>query len=262
MRCSVTGWPGGRRPWCRPRCAAGWPGWRPGIPTGPSPRIRWSGTPSGRLVLDAAGTAAETALAGLPAGTVTSRADALRVVEVIELLLDAGQWQPADDMYTSRSGRPEVWKTLPAARLGQRAATAFVATPARRAACATQLSPARLGFYLDAVGLFAMNAGDLATAREYLPLAVRHDRDAGDMANLAIGLRNLAECLGQLGQPGPARDAAAEALTCAETAGDREHIRNSHAYLGWLAGLAGDAAAGRAAVHRRRPDRGRRRPGR
>ena len=52
-----------------------------------------------RLVLDAAGTAAETSLAGLPAGKVTSRADALRVVEAIELLLDAGQWQPADDMY-------------------------------------------------------------------------------------------------------------------------------------------------------------------
>ena len=58
---------------------------------------------------------------------------------------------------------------LPAARLGQRAATAFVATPARRAACATQLSPDRLGFYLASVGLFAKNAGDLATARDYLP---------------------------------------------------------------------------------------------
>ena len=98
-----------------------------------------------RLVLDAAGTAAETALAEMPAGMVTSRADALRVVEAIELLLDASQWQPADDLYTNRAGHPEVWMTLPAARLGQRAATAFVATPARRDACATQLSPDRSG---------------------------------------------------------------------------------------------------------------------
>ena len=75
-----------------------------------------------RLVMDAAGTAAETTLAGLPAGEVTSRADALRVVEAIELLLDVGQWQPADDMYRSRTGRPAVWQTLPAARLGQRVA--------------------------------------------------------------------------------------------------------------------------------------------
>ena len=58
-----------------------------------------------RLVMGAAGAAAESALAGMPAGTVASRADALRVVEVIELLLDAGQWQPADDMYRARCRR-------------------------------------------------------------------------------------------------------------------------------------------------------------
>ena len=78
---------------------------------------------------------------------------------------------------------PAVWQTLPAARLGQRAAAAFVATPARRDACATQLSLDRLGFYLNEVGLFALNAGDLAAAREYLPMAVRHARDAGDTLN-------------------------------------------------------------------------------
>ena len=65
---------------------------------------------------------------------MTSRADALRVVEAIELLLDAGQWQAADDMYQNRSDNGLVWQTLPAARLGQRAVTAFVATldPPRR----------------------------------------------------------------------------------------------------------------------------------
>lgn len=85
--------------------------------------------------------AAETALAGMPAGIVASRADALRVVEVIELLLDADQWEPADDMYRARcGGNPAAWTTLPAARLGQRIATAFVATSARRAACAGALS--------------------------------------------------------------------------------------------------------------------------
>ena len=41
------------------------------------------------LVLDAAGSAAETSLTGLPAGTVTSRTHALRVVEAIELLLES-----------------------------------------------------------------------------------------------------------------------------------------------------------------------------
>ena len=174
---------------------------------------------------------------------MTSRAQALRVTEAIELLLDAGQWQPADNLYQARSGGGQVWLTLPAARLGQRTATAFVATPARRQDCATHLTPSRLSYYLNAAGLHAMNAGDLDTARDYLTLAVRHGRDAGDMRNLAVCLRNLAECLGHLGLAGPAREAAAESLTSATAADDRDGVRRSHAYLGWLAGLAGDTTA-------------------
>jgi tetratricopeptide (TPR) repeat protein len=195
-----------------------------------------------RLVLDAAGTAAETSLAGMPEGVVTSRADALRVVEAIELLLDADQWQAADDIFVNRSGRPPAWITLPAARLGQRAATAFVAAPARRDACADQLGPGDLAFYLNAVGLFAGDAGDLVTAREYLSMAVRHYRDAQNASAVAIGLRNLARCLGQVGQSGVAKDATAEALTISQAADNREGTRGAHALLGWVAGLAEDTA--------------------
>jgi tetratricopeptide (TPR) repeat protein len=195
------------------------------------------------LALPAATTAADTSLTGLPQGTVTSRADALRVTEAIELLLDAGQWQAADNLYVARCDNGTVWQDLPAARLGQRTATAFVATPTRRDACATHLTPNDLGFYLNGTGLSATIAGDLATARDYLTLAARHARDAGDMRNLSACLQNLADCLGLLGLAGPAREAAAEALTCAETADQQGHMCESHAYLGWMAGLTGDTTA-------------------
>ena len=218
---------------------AGLATWHPDGRISAHPLVRDTFRP---LVMGAAETAAETALAGMPAGRVASRADALRVVEAIELLLDASHWQPADDLYLARCGRPSVWLTLPAARLGQRTATAFVATPARRTACAAHLTPHHLGFYLASAGLFAMHAGDLATAGEYLPLAVRHDRDAGNTPSMAIGLRNLAACFGQLGQMGPARDAAAESLTCAWATGDRQDICDSVACVGWLASLVGDTA--------------------
>ena len=75
--------------------------WHPDGTISAHPLVRETFRP---LVLDAAGAAAEAALTGLPEGTVASRADGLRVVEAIELLLDAGQWQPADSMY---AGRPE-----------------------------------------------------------------------------------------------------------------------------------------------------------
>jgi tetratricopeptide (TPR) repeat protein len=236
----LAGWtPGMVRAAVRERLA-GLATWHPDGTISAHPLVRDTFRP---LALQAANTAADTSLTGLPEGTVTSRADALRVTEAIELLLDAGQWQPADDLYRSRCDNGAVWKRLPAARLGQRTATAFVATSARRDACATHLTPSRLSFYLNDVGLFAMNAGDLAMARDYATLAARHYRDLGDMRNLAVVLRNLADCLGRLGLGGPAREAAAEAPLRAESADHRDGIYRSHAFLGWLAGLVGDATA-------------------
>jgi hypothetical protein len=218
---------------------AGMASWHPDGTVSAHPLVRDAFRP---LVMAAAETAADTVLAGMPAGIVQNRADALLVVEVIELLLDAGEWRAADDMYRVRSGRPPVWQTLPAARLGQRAAAAFVATQDRRAACATQLSQDRLSFYQNDAGLFAMNSGDLATAHEYWSMSCRYCRDAGDTVNLSIDLTNLAESLGYLGRVAAARDAATESLACAQAAGDRLALRDAHVYLGWLADLAGDVA--------------------
>jgi len=194
------------------------------------------------LVLDASLVAADTVLADLPEGQVGTRADALRVVEVIELLLDAGQWEAADDMYRGRSGKPSAWLTLPAARLGQRANSTFVATAARRVACAAELTPGRQRFHLANVGLYATNAGDLVSAQEYLSTASFGYRSAGEAPGLSISLQNLAECLGHLGELSPAREAAAEAFICSSRADDRMRVRHLRATLGWLAGVSGDIA--------------------
>jgi tetratricopeptide (TPR) repeat protein len=220
--------------------------WHPDGTISAHPLVRDTFRP---LALQAAATAANTSLTGVPEGRLSSRADALRVTEAIELLLDVGQWEPADSLYRGRCNDGYVWLRLPAARLGQRTATAFVATPARRDAC---VNLGRLGFYLNETGLFAKNAGDLATARDYLTLAAHRYRSTlaarrypqvGDLRSIAIVLQNLAECLGRLGLADPAREAAAEALNFAKQAGHREDVGNSRAYLGWLAGLAGDATA-------------------
>ena len=218
---------------------AGMASWHPDGTLSTHPLVRDAFRP---LVMAAAESAASTVLAGMPAGKVQNRADALLAVEVIELLLDADEWTAADDMYQSRCDNGYVWSDLPAARFGQRAATAFVATPACRAACATQLGLRSLGFYSNDVGLLAIQSGDLATAREYLSLGSGYFRDAGDLRNLSVSLANLADCLGHLGQVGPARGAAVESLSHAEAAGDRTDTGDVHACLGWLADLSGDVA--------------------
>jgi tetratricopeptide (TPR) repeat protein len=213
--------------------------WHPDGTVSAHPLVRDAFRP---LVIAAAEVASEVSLTGLPEGTVTSRAAALRVVEAVELLLDAGQWQAADELYRARADGGRVLVDMPAARLGQRAESAFVATSARREACLAYLGGSRLGFYLDGVGLHSMRAGDMATARQYLLMAVRQYRDANELSQVPIALSNLCECLGHLGEPGPARDAAAEGLVHAQEWGDPGDIRNAHSDLAWVAELVGDPA--------------------
>jgi hypothetical protein len=203
------------------------------------PLVRESFRP---LALGAAEVAADATLSEVPE-RIASREDGLRVVEAIELLLDADQWHAADDLYQGRTNNGGVWQSLPAARLGQRAASAFVGTPARRQSCADELGLDTKGFYLSWVAGCAMLAGDLVTAREYLDATVQQSRNADDQLNLSIDLRTLAECLGWLGEVEAAQRAAAESATHAATTDDRRHIGTAAAYLGWVAMLAGDSRA-------------------
>jgi len=195
------------------------------------------------LALDAAGTVAEATLGGLPGGAVTNRDDALRVVEVIELLLEAGQWQAADDMYDDRCDGGEIWKHLPAAGLGRRAAEAFVGIPDRQTACTAHLGESRTAYYLNWTGMFMIHAGDPVMASGRLRASTGLRRKAENTVNLSIGLVNLASSFVRCGETGQAREAAAEALTCAETLDTYQgpkRVCNSQGYLAWIADIAGD----------------------
>jgi hypothetical protein len=147
---------------------AGLLSWHPDGTLSAHPLVRETFRP---LALGAAEVAADVALTAVPA-TIASREDGLRVVEAIELLLDADQWEAAYDIYRLRTHSGEVWKRLPAARLGLRAASAFVATPARRHACRDRLPRNELRLFLAAVGVYGVRGGDLVTGREYLEAAV------------------------------------------------------------------------------------------
>jgi tetratricopeptide (TPR) repeat protein len=214
---------------------AGLLSWHPDGTLSAHPLVRDTFRP---LALGAAQVVAYLTLTRVPEGTIATRADGLRVVEAIELLLDADQWRMADHLYRSRTDSGAVWRHLPAARLGQRAAWAFVAIPARQRACLEHLTPRRLAFYLNGVGLSAMNCGDLASALEYLHASARYDRAADDALNLSRSLQNQTECLSCLGEIERATRAAAETLI--HTASARVEMRNSTASRGWVLMLAGD----------------------
>jgi tetratricopeptide (TPR) repeat protein len=191
---------------------------------------------------DAALLALSTALADLPTGRVRSAGEALRVVEMIELLLDADQWEAANDLYRGRTDDGEVWMDLPAARLGQRCASAFVATPERQLACRRRLSDDRLGFFLNEVGLSGATTGDVATAEPFLRAADDHERGLGMRTNRLAALLNLAEYYTCLGDSRQAADAAAKALEIAQDLGDRGPVLNASSYSANALALGGDVA--------------------
>ncbi len=211
--------------------------WHPDHTVSAHPLIRQTFRP---LAYGAAEIAVEQSLTDAPTGAVVSRDQALRVVEAIELLLEADQWGAAHDLYRIRSGDGDVWKNLPAARLGQRAATAFVA-PARRDVCASRLGAYALWNYTNEVGLYATNAGDIAAAREYLNAAIQHGREMGD-GGLSASLLNWTDCLLRIGSTRTATQTAEEVHTRAVDTGNQAQIMYALAYRGWAADLSGETA--------------------
>ncbi len=105
----------------------------------------------------------EIELAGMPKGSIHSYAQALSLVETIELLLDAGDVGAADAIWMGRTDNGSMWHRLPAMRLGQRCALAFVAAMEQR----SDIDRDRLGFFFNEVGLRSAMAGDVLAAMPY-----------------------------------------------------------------------------------------------
>ena len=192
----------------------------------------------GPLAYGAAEIAVQQSLTDAPTGAVVNRDQALRVVEAIELLLEADQWDAAHDLYRVNSRDGDVWKNLPAARLGQRAAAAFVA-PSRRDACATRLGADASWNYMNDVGLYATNAGDIGMARDYLNAVIQHGRTVSD-SRLSTWLQNWTDCLLRIGNTRTATQTAQEVHAVVTRRHGLMQLRYSLAYLAWAADLAGN----------------------
>jgi tetratricopeptide (TPR) repeat protein len=186
--------------------------------------------------------ASEVTLEGLPRGRITSREDAVRVVEIVELLIEAGEWRAADELYQNRAGIPPIWITLPAAWLGQRCAQAFIRNDANRVACEQHLSRVKVRTYLNAAGVLALDAGDIETAKQYLRDATRIQVEGGDERDRASNLLDLAECLLWLGDAEQARVTASAGLAIADRVISPIHLVAANAYFAWALDAAGETA--------------------
>ena len=132
----------------------------------------------------------------------------------IELLLDAGDFKAADELYRDRLKNGSLFKWTPAPAEGLSCALGFVRDESRREWCEQQLSRRRLSFYLNNVGLSAMGSGQHELALRYYGEANDISRELQDAHNLSIDLIE-AELLVFLGRLSEAQRAASEALRLA-----------------------------------------------
>lgn len=213
--------------------------WHPEGLVSAHPLVRGAFRP---LVLtgDTARLASDVALADLPA-VVYTHDEALRVVEMIELLLEAEQWMAADDLHFGFMDRGTNWARIPAARLGERCALAFVGTERRRRTCYEQLSAEHLARYINHAGLYAMLAGDMTIAESFLEEAL-NDPDGGDRRGRSIAYQRLSGCLYYQGHSARARKAAERAVALASTDDDFRFLRNAITTKGAALDLAGETA--------------------
>ena len=168
------------------------------------------------------GTGADTArraadlLTGQPSeGKPQSVKEIEPVLLAIELLLEAGDFKAADALYRNRLENGNVFQWIPALAEGLGCALGFVLDERRRERCEQQLSRRRLGFYLNAVGLFASYTGHYEHALRYYGKANDVARELGDAHNLSSGLDNEAGLLVSLGRLSEAQRTVLEALRLA-----------------------------------------------
>ncbi len=164
------------------------------------------------------------------------------IVAAIEILLEAGELEAADELYRTRLDNGRMFLYLPAPHWGMEVARWFVRDETRRSAVHQQLGERRLSFYLNEVALFANYAGEPETALEFYPQSAEIDRKAEDWNNLSIGLQNLGATEIALGLVIPAQEHLEESLQLARKAEVDKEICRRLASVGLIASLHGDRA--------------------
>lgn len=205
------------------------------------------------LLRTGADTAHRTAdlLKGQPSGETPRSVDEIEpVLLAIDILLYAGAFAEAHELYSARLKDGEVFLTIPAPTEGLNCALNFVRDDARRRRCRERLAEWGLAFYLNEVGRHAMQSGHFELSLKSYNNAIEVARGMWDVSNMGLGLLNKSELLSLLGRLGEAQNVAAEATKLATRERDWKKISSSHGINGWSATLAGQLrlAAGHLAL--------------
>lgn len=161
------------------------------------------------------------------------------VLLAIELLLEAGEFEAADELFQERLDDGYMFRRIPAMREGLACVLGFVKDARRQQLCEEKLSRRRVGFYLAWAGLNSMSSGYLEAALNYHNDSNAIDREVGDKQNFSIGMQNVSGALAILGRLTEARRALNEAIRFALRQDDLQDVANSYTLMGWVESLSG-----------------------
>jgi SIR2-like domain len=174
-----------------------------------------------------------------PAENPRSIKDIEPVLLAIELLLDVGEFEAADELYSLRLVDGSIFKWLPAPMEGLTCTLGFVRDEKQRQQCENKLSRWQLRDYLNSVALRADHSGHYEIALNYYNDSIAIAREMGDASSLSTGLQNESEALICLGQLDEARRSNDVALGLAIRERDEPGILTSYAYRGLSMSLSG-----------------------
>ncbi len=177
-------------------------------------------------------------IAGPPDAQKTRSLEAVQIIATaIEVLLDAGEVEAADDLYKSRLEDGELFKWLPAPHWGMQVARGFLSDQARRQAIVQRISTKRLSYYLNEVAIFAKNAGEPEIALEFYAEAIplyRKEKDDLDLGTCLLTLGHIEISLGHLAEAASRFAEAFELVSKDER--KKQNVVTSIAYVATLRG--------------------------
>ncbi len=159
------------------------------------------------------------------------------IVGAIELLLDAGDFRTADDLFRARLDNGNVFRQLACPSEGMHCALGFVRDD-RRSQCEETLTTMGAANYLKLVGVYAREAGEFEFGSTYLRQCTAIYSDGRDSRELSIALQNWTGLLIILGNLSNAESQARKAVEAAEQAGT-EQEKGARTYLGTVLGKRG-----------------------
>ena len=145
-------------------------------------------------------------------GTPRSVAELPPILEAVEVLLAAGDFEAADELYCGRLENGHVFKWIPAPQEGLRCARGFLEPPERRAALEQVLGKGPVAYYLNCAALYANLLGEMeGVERGYEDHnEIQHAEQSWE--NVSTGLRNLTGAQTLRGALREAVGSASEAL--------------------------------------------------